>query len=662
MSEMEKRYDFRLLWGSNALWAPTGYGVQAKYILPRLQRLGITCAQFAWYGLQGASIDVDLGEGPLTIYPQGLDAYGNDMYAAYCEEFKADLLVTLLDIWVMPDNFREQINVPWMPWFPVDCAPLPEIVRKPASTAEFPTTYSKFGQREAVKAGLDTFYIPHGVDCNIFKPKDRQDARKRFGVEDDTYIVAMIGANKGFPSRKGFPEAAWAFKAFHDRHPKSLLYLHCNQTGHRGGIDFARMFDAIEDFPKDAVRFVDQTKQKIGLQDSYMAACYNAADVLLQPSYNEGFGIPIIEAQACGCPVIVNDNTSMSELVGPGIAVPPLQPNWFGPGGWAGVPDIAGFTEALETMYQDRGSRREASREFALQYDWDRVVEEHWIPVLDRVWDQVRRAKGHEHQWLPTGVFDHERNMHVPCRVNDCPADMIVRPDGKRHARSSGFEMRIAGVDLDIEDDPNGAVAKVVCREATYDYDLPSIPLEPGDVVIDIGAQVGVISCYLAKANPGVTVYAYEPVPANYQRLLRNIKANGVEGQVKAFNVAVTGDGRQVELWANTAINSGGGSLYIKSAPQSHIVNSTTLATIMEQIQADTGNDRVKLLKIDCEGSEYEILKAQLDLLRRVDWLVGEMHANDSLQARGWTPSNLLLALRMMMNPEHIRMGVTSLG
>lgn len=130
---------------------------------------------------------------------------------------------------------------------------------------------------------------------------------------------------------------------------------------------------------------MDQVAYKIGLGEGYLKAVYNAADVLLQPSYNEGFGIPIIEAQACGCPVIVNDNTSMSELVGPGIAVKPLQPSYFAPGGWADVPDIAGFVEALETMYQDRGNRREASREFALQYDWDVLVEKYWIPVMDLV-------------------------------------------------------------------------------------------------------------------------------------------------------------------------------------------------------------------------------------------------------------------------------------
>lgn len=661
---MEQRYDFRMLWSSNALWAKTGYGVQAKHVLPRLQKLGITCAQFAWYGLQGARLTVDTGHGPLQIYPAGYDAYGNDMIAAYAEDFKADLVMTLVDIWVLPEDFREILGVPWMPWFPVDCSPMPEMIRQRAATADFPTTYSQFGTEEARKAGVDVHYVPHGVDCRLFKPEDRAEARRRFGVEDDdTFIIAMVGANKGFPSRKGFPEAARIFKAFYDKHPNSLLYIHCNETEQRGGIRFRRMFDSIEGFPQDAVRFVDQVSYRKGLEDPYMVAIYNAADVLLQPSYAEGFGLPIIEAQACGCPVVVNRCTSMTELVGSGLTVPPLQEFYVPIGGWSAIPNIDGFVEALEWIYEsERGPKRVEARNFALQYDWDQVFDRYWVPLLDRVAERLARSKNHEHKWLPTGIFDNAHLMHVPCAIPDCPAEMVVKPDGRRHVKPTGFEMRINGVDLDIEDDPTGSTAKTICKEAVYDYDIASIPLEAGDVVIDIGAQVGVISCYIAKANPGVTVYAYEPIPANFERMKRNIRANGVEGQVKPHMLAVTKDGRDVELWADLADNSGGGSMYIKSGPTRHEAHSTTLATIMERIHTQTGKRRIKLLKIDTEGAEYEILMAKPQILENVDWLIGEIHANDVLQAKGYTPPNLLIGLRLLVEPTRIRLGVTPLG
>ncbi|MCK5643727.1 MAG: FkbM family methyltransferase, partial [Gammaproteobacteria bacterium] len=606
-----KRYDFRMLWSSNAIWAPTGYGVQAKHILPRLQALGITCAQFAWYGLQGAGMTVDTGSGPLQIYPGSSDPFGNDMIAAYALDFKADLVMTLVDVWVMHEDLREHLGVPWMPWFPVDCSPIPQRVLSRVKTADFPTTYSKFGTEEARKAGVFCDYIPHGVDCDLFKPGDRADARKRFGVEDDeTFILAMIGANKGIPCRKGYPEAAWIFKQFHDMHPNSILYLHCCQDGTKGGADLPTIFESIDDFPRDAVRFVDQVAYRRGLPDEYMVAIYNAADVLLQPSYNEGFGIPLIEAQACGCPVVVNDCTSMSELVGAGKAVPPLQPAWYPVGGWAQTPDIESFVGALDYVRsRTNEGYREQARDFALQYDWDLLVEKYWVPVLDKVQRLLDKSSGHEHEWLPTGLFDAKGDMSVPCKVQECPAELVIKPSGTRYVKRTGFAMRINGVDLDIEDDPDGGVAKVICREAGRDYKLSEIPFEPGDVVIDVGAQVGVISCYLAKAHPEITIHAYEPVWANYERLCRNIEANGVAGRVLAHNFAVTGDGRDVAIWGDTATNSGGGSVYIKSSKTLTLAESTTLAEIVRV----TGADRIKLLKIDCEGSEYEILLASAE-------------------------------------------------
>ncbi|KKL28126.1 hypothetical protein LCGC14_2378290, partial [marine sediment metagenome] len=49
---------------------------------------------------------------------------------------------------------------------------------------------------------------------------------------------------------------------------------------------------------------------------------YNAADIFLSPSRGEGFGIPVVEAQMCGCPVIVTDFTAQSELCFGGYKIP----------------------------------------------------------------------------------------------------------------------------------------------------------------------------------------------------------------------------------------------------------------------------------------------------------------------------------------------------
>lgn len=61
--------------------------------------------------------------------------------------------------------------------------------------------------------------------------------------------------------------------------------------------------------------------------DDLLNALYSAADCLLFPSFAEGFGWPVVEAQACGCPVATSDRPPMSDLAGPhSLLLPPDQP------------------------------------------------------------------------------------------------------------------------------------------------------------------------------------------------------------------------------------------------------------------------------------------------------------------------------------------------
>lgn len=611
----------RILWSSNALWAHTGYGIQAKYLLPRFQKMGHEVAQFAWYGLQGAKLKLN----GMMIYPKAFDPWGNDVIGAHAADFKADLVISLQDIWVLPDDYRELVGRPWACWFPVDMKPVPPKVADMAKRADYPITYSRFGTEEMRKAGVECHYIPHGVDCNVFRPKDRQECRKRFDIEPDTFFVAMVGANKGFPSRKGFPEALQAFKLFHDKHPDSMLYMHTTETDIKGGVNFDALIQGIEGFPKDAIRFVDQYAYLGGLPEEYLADVYNSADVLLQPSYGEGFGIPIIEAQACGCPVLVNDCTSMTELVFSGKAIKPLQKFFTPLGGWISIPDINAFVEGLEWAHgmangeQAQEWTREKARQGALAYDWDTVVAEYWRPFLEMAEAEIR--PDHEHVWATTGLYNDRKELCVPCKVPGCPAERRQLPSGKTMDYPHGFATAINGIALDIEDDPEGGVAKVIMREIDKSYKPDDIAFEDGDVVIDIGAHVGIVGIYLAKRYPFLKVYAYEPDKENYKRLVRNIEANEVA--VMAVNKAVTGDGRLVSMGGDRASNSGGRSIYTETQ-ETEPIESVTLADIFTAREID----RCRLLKIDCEGAEYEVLEAGESLLDRVDHLRGEFHIN----------------------------------
>jgi FkbM family methyltransferase len=260
------------------------------------------------------------------------------------------------------------------------------------------------------------------------------------------------------------------------------------------------------------------------------------------------------------------------------------------------------------------------------------------------------------HRWAPIGLWL-DGYFCVPCLNPRCGA-YLRRWAGRWVEVPQGFGPDIAGMTLDIEDDPQGTVAKIVGMEITRSYHLHTLDLPPGATIVDIGAHVGIVSCYLARRYPGTRVLAYEPQPDNFARLERNIAANGVFEQVQAFPLAVTGDGRPIRLHGSGHTNSGGWSEFAVGEEETAPLASTTLPAILQQ----HGLERVAVLKIDCEGAEYEILHAAGDLLRRVDYLVGEFHDNAYLQATYGGPAALRAYCQQYLPAERIAITQATMG
>jgi len=394
-----------LNWHSNAPWSPTGYGNQTKLFIPRIKKLGYEVSITAFYGLQGAMID----SGGVRIYPVGKHPYGQDIIGASAQMDGANAIITLMDAWViMPENIPSTIG--WFPWYPVDCEPMPADVLKKVRRARKGIVMSKFGKRMAEQAGLETFYVPHGVDTNVFKPVDK--ARERLQWPKDKFIVGMVAANKGLPPRKSFFEQITAFAAFHKLQPDTMLYLHTDD-GARGGelanlVSYCKAMGLKTDYQKNGpvcedtdVLFADQYTQLIGLPDAYMVDVYNALDVLMLCSMGEGFGIPLIEAQACGCPVITGDWTAMGELCFSGWLIPKEEARaaWHPVfEAWQWQVNTSAVVDRLLKAYEVKGNQdyRKRARKGALQYDADKVTEKYWKPVLAEMEKMISVNSGME--------------------------------------------------------------------------------------------------------------------------------------------------------------------------------------------------------------------------------------------------------------------------
>ena len=359
---------------------PTGYASQTALILPRLKALGHEVAVSATAGQtnfpgQWQGIPVF----PCTTYAD----VGEDVVHGHYQQFKADVVFTFLCTWLLkyPRVWRDLRTVHLTA---VDCTPMGmgdyQVI---ADTGGTPAAISQFGLDMMRRGGegrakLDPLFLPHGIDTRCFTPNPDRDAMRSDMGFDGKFVVGMNVMNND-RVRKNIEPSLRAFAKFHVKHPDSVLALHSIQALPEG-VHLPRL--AAHLGISGAVSWSPQYELVTGMITPKMLAdWYNALDVYLGPG-NEGFGLPHVEAQACGVPVILGDWSTGPELVGPGWLVTGQgywnekhQADW----GYAHVDSIAG---CLEEAYEDARTKRDAARTFALGHDINKVVREHWEPVL----------------------------------------------------------------------------------------------------------------------------------------------------------------------------------------------------------------------------------------------------------------------------------------
>ena len=370
----------KFTWLSNAPWAPTGYGNQTKVFIPRLQALGHEAAIIAFYGHEGTPINWN----GILIYGKGFHAYGGDVMSAHTRHYQGEVLFSLMDAWVVETGLLHKTR--WIPWFPIDHEPLPQVIKEKVEKGYKRIVFSEFGCQMMDGAGLDYYYVPHGIDTNVFKPMDKRQAREDLKWRQDAFIFGMVAANKGNPSRKAYPQILTAFANFYKRHKSAMLYIHAHKTAEQQGLNIPELVEQLG--ITDAVMYCDQYINLLGYPDEYMVKMYNALDAHLLVSMGEGFGIPIVEAQACGTPVIVGDWTSMGELCFGGWKVPKEDADpWYTPlAAYQFVPRTDAIEAVMNEAYRDIAKiHSEKAREGALTYDADAVTHKYWKPVLEDI-------------------------------------------------------------------------------------------------------------------------------------------------------------------------------------------------------------------------------------------------------------------------------------
>jgi glycosyltransferase involved in cell wall biosynthesis len=302
-------------------------------------------------------------------------------------------VLTLGDVWVLDANLLREL--PLAHWLPADCRPMSTADRGvvEASGAQL-VAMSRFGLDRFRDAGFTSaLYVPHAVDMGVWKiPQDRAKLREATGIREDTFVIGVNAANND-AIRKAPAEMMLAFAKFAATRDNVLLSLH---TGVHcdGGQDLECLAENLG--ITDKVVVVDQYRYSAGLIPAEgLSDWYGCIDVLLASTYGEGFGIPIVEAKACGVPVITTRCSSMEEINPDGIQVDG-EPFWNGVHrGWWIRPSVAGMVAALEQAYEQRHDVDQAKlRESAAEYEVGNVAEKYMRPAVDELLERMAAKRG----------------------------------------------------------------------------------------------------------------------------------------------------------------------------------------------------------------------------------------------------------------------------
>ena len=385
---MAKRLHKILIY-SNSPHSSTGYSVQISQLAKFLKADGYEVAIAANSGV----IDQALHWNDIDIYPSRGNPFDFGLVHDYATHFNADVILSLYDVWPFPEDVRKQMGKPWIAWIPVDGSPPPGRLLNAAKQSEWRLAMSKFGQKELEQAGIDSTYVPLGVDCDVFCPGSKEESRERLGFPQDAFVVGVVAANKGWPCRKSWPELMMAFSHFNRRFPRNtLLYLHTTRVpyGAYEGANIDRIVNRVG-IPRDVVQVTAESDIGIGVPDETMVDLYRSFDVLLNPAMGEGFGVPIIEAQACGTPVITQNCSAMTETTIIGHCLDPLQPFYVPQlDYWWHLASVPRIVEALVAEYQAPSTRderavKQAVHKIRQRYHWPDLYERCWKPVLSQI-------------------------------------------------------------------------------------------------------------------------------------------------------------------------------------------------------------------------------------------------------------------------------------
>ncbi len=380
---------------------------------------------YCTYGLNGGVQD---WEG-IECLPNTGEGYTDNIIKGHIRYTQPDLVLTLFDLWPLSKTdipaFIQQSGARWAAWFPIDAVPVSRANLEVLKEVTYPIALANFAEAALNEYGYKTTVIPHGIEKAYgFTATGRREFRRHLQVPDDAFLYGSVGRNAYYPGRKGFDRLMRAFSEL--ERPDAYLYIHALANSESGSVPLPQIaeFYGIT----DRVRFADDYNGIMGYSQVGMNSLYSALDCYVQPTLGEGFGIPVLEAQACGAVVIATDCTSMPELLCPDASqlVPGATELFVPDPSHRVLIDIGKLKDAMREVYDIKASNPDGFSAmkaraglWANGWDWDRIWQECWVPLLQTISDEIRespQSKRHRGNGLVLDMGSHMRKQDSTLR------------------------------------------------------------------------------------------------------------------------------------------------------------------------------------------------------------------------------------------------------
>ena len=519
----------RILFCTEATYLKTGYATYYREVISRLFSTGkYSIAELASYGDENSQEAKSVpwlffGNLPNKKNKQEREAYDSKMthqfgewrFEEVCLMFQPDVVVDIRDFWMLEFQDRSPFRdfYKWVIMPTVDATPQNEQWIDTYAKADAVFNYSDWGVDILKKESNNRINClgctPPSADSAYEPCEDKTEHKESFGIDGDMKIIGTVMRNQ---KRKMFPDLFQMFREFLDTSKRDDVYLYCHTSFPDLGWDIPKLLlkyglsskvlftyvcesckHAFPAFFSDAKRRCTKCKGDAflsnvhnGVSNEYLSDIVNCFDVYLQYANSEGFGLPQVEAAACGVPVMSIDYSAMSSVVrklgGTPLKVKHLSKE-METGCLRAVPDNTYAAKKLKDFFEKDQSeikmQEKLTREnFLKYYQWDDTAskwEEYFdqVDIMDELTTWKSEPRIHQpSQEVPRGLSDKEYAEWLIINVLGDPSKLNTHMQS-RLVRDLSYGIYVEGAgDLYFNEDSHRMVKpdfQVFDRQVAYD-------------------------------------------------------------------------------------------------------------------------------------------------------------------------------------------------